>query len=219
VKAAVAYVYRSHPVLESMRDALLSGRFGKPVEVVVVAGQHFPLYRPAYRDIYYNRHETGGGAIQDALTHMVNAVEWLVGPVDRLVCDAEHLLLDGVDVEDTVHLLTRHGGVLGNFTLNQHQAPNETMLTVHCERGSLRFEAHQSRWVSCVEPGTLWLGEFDRKLERDDLFILQARQFLEYLNDAAPPRCSLAEAVATLRVNLAALESVRTRQWVKVPHE
>src|SRR4051794_20809432 len=64
VVAGVAYVYRAHPLLGPMREAILGGRFGRPVEVVTVCGQHFPTYRPAYRTIYYNDHATGGGAIQ-----------------------------------------------------------------------------------------------------------------------------------------------------------
>ena len=144
--AGVAYVYRSHPVLADMRKAIWSGKFGTPVQIVVVAGQHFPTYRPAYREIYYRDRATGGGAIQDALTHLINAGEWLVGPVTRLVADAAHQVLPGVEVEDTVHILTRHGNVLGNFSLNQHQAPNETSITVICERGTVRFEVHENRW-------------------------------------------------------------------------
>src|SRR5262245_15286509 len=50
----VAYVYRSHPALVAMRDAIRSGRFGEPVQVVATCGQHFPFYRPAYRTTYYN---------------------------------------------------------------------------------------------------------------------------------------------------------------------
>src|SRR5690606_32808909 len=129
VVAGVAYVYRAHPALEEMRQAIASGRFGRPVELVAVLGQHFPFYRPAYRTIYYRDRATGGGAIQDALTHVLNAGEWLVGPITRLACDAEHLVLDGVDVEDTVHLLARHGRVMASYSLNQHQAPNESTIT------------------------------------------------------------------------------------------
>src|SRR4051794_24893596 len=65
VVAGVAYVYRAHPALAAMRDAIRSGRFGEPVQVVATCGQHFPLYRPAYRSIYYNDRATGGGAVQD----------------------------------------------------------------------------------------------------------------------------------------------------------
>ena len=76
--AAVAYVYRANPILQQMRKALNSGQYGKPVELVMTGGQNFPTYRPAYRDTYYRKRETGGGAIQDALTHVVNVGQWLV---------------------------------------------------------------------------------------------------------------------------------------------
>ena len=78
-RSGVAYVYRAHPALMEMKQALDHGRFGRPLQVVAVSGQNFPFYRPAYRQTYYADRATGGGAIQDALTHVVNAAEWLVG--------------------------------------------------------------------------------------------------------------------------------------------
>lgn len=216
VTASVAYVYRAHPALTEMKQALEQHRFGRPVEVVVNSGQHFPFYRPAYRETYYTRHETGGGAIQDALTHLMNASEWLVGPVTRLVADAEHCVLDGVDVEDTVHIIARLGDVLGSFSLNQHQPPNESTLTVICERGALRLEAHKRRWLSCEKPDAPWTVEEEFALERDDLFVNQAAGFLDALDGKAHPACPLDAGLQTLRVNLAALQSVRERRWVEV---
>ena len=214
--SSVAYVLRHHPALRAMKDAVASGRFGQPIQAMLVGGQHFPFYRPAYRDIYYTKHETGGGAIQDALTHMINATEWIVGPVTRLVADAEHCVLEGVDVEDTVHLVTRHGSVLGSFMLNQHQPANETTLTVVCEKGMVRYEAHRARWMSCVEVEAEWKIEGEFTLERDDLFTAQADAFIDQLEGKAEAACSLTEAQQTLRVNLAALESVKTGQWIKL---
>src|SRR5262249_12580785 len=87
VVAAVAYVMRTNPALAAIRDALRAGQFGKPLELVAVAGQDFAFYRPAYRETYYSRRASGGGAVQDALTHLVNAGEWLAGPMDRVVAD------------------------------------------------------------------------------------------------------------------------------------
>ena len=102
--AGVAYPFRAHPSVSAMRAAIIAGRFGKPLQVTVVAGQHFPTYRPAYREIYYRDRATGGGAIQDALTHMINAVEWIVGPTTSVVADAERLKLDGVEPSKTRHI-------------------------------------------------------------------------------------------------------------------
>ncbi|MDP6506564.1 MAG: Gfo/Idh/MocA family oxidoreductase, partial [Planctomycetota bacterium] len=136
--AGVAYVIRLHPGHAAIRRKLEEGAFGKPLQVVIVSGQNFPTYRPAYRETYYTDHATGGGGIQDAITHSLNLGEWYAGPITQLTCDADHLALEGVTVEDTVHILTRHGNVLGCYTMNQFQAHNETTVTVVCERGTLR---------------------------------------------------------------------------------
>jgi predicted dehydrogenase len=215
----VAYVYRSHPILGAMREAIASGKFGQPVELVAVCGQHFPTYRPAYREIYYKDRATGGGAIQDALTHILNAGQWLVGPITRLVADAEHQLLPGVDVEDTVHLLARHGRVQASYALNQHQAPNEVTITVVCERGTVRFEGHENRWRWLTTPGEPWQDERFPPLERDALFIEQANLFLDAIEGKRPAMCSLDEGAATLRANLAALASCERGQWISLDDE
>lgn len=216
---AVAYVYRSHPILGAMREAVASGKFGQPVELVAVCGQHFPTYRPAYRDIYYKDRATGGGAIQDALTHIVNAGQWLVGPITRLVADAEHQVLPGVEVEDTVNVLARHGRVQASYALNQHQAPNEVTITIACAHGTVRFEAHENRWRWLQTPGEAWQEERYPPLERDTLFIQQAGYFLDALEGKRPVTCSLEEGEATLRANLAALASCERGQWISLDDE
>ena len=213
---AVAYVYRAHPALSAMREAIVSGRFGQPVQIIGMFGQNFPFYRPGYRDTYYGDHAMGGGAVQDALTHVINMAEWIVGPVTSLVADAAHQLLDGVQVEDTVHVITRHGNVLGSYSLNQHQAPNEGLLTIICEKGSVRFETHQHRWMWQTDPAGTWQVESATKVERDTMFIRQAEHFLDAMEGLRSPACSLDEGIQTLRVNLKILSSIDEHRWQTV---
>jgi len=214
--AAVAYVLRANPVLQAMHDAIAAGRFGEPVQLVVQCGQHFPTFRPAYRTIYYRDRATGGGAIQDALTHMVNLGEWMIGPADRVVADAAHQVLEGVEVEDTVHLISRHGPVMASFALNQHQAPNETTLTVICRGGTARYEAHRNQWSWTTGPAEPWHDERWETLQRDTLFVRQAESFLDAIEGRAAPLCSLAEGIQTLRVNLAVLASCDRGTWQSI---
>lgn len=215
--AAVAYVYHFIPGVVAMREFLRGGTLGRPLQVAVVAGQHFPTFRPAYREIYYARHETGGGAIQDALTHMANAVEWLVGPTVRLCCEAAHQALEGVTVEDTVCVAARNGDVLVSYVLNQFQAPNEITILVHCADGSVRYEGHEQRWsvFRRGEPG--WTHHAAPIAERDDLFVSQAQAFLDGLEGKPTALCTVEEAVQTLKFNLAALESARTGKAMTIP--
>ena len=207
---AVAYVFHVMPWMQAARDFLLSGELGRPLHLALTAGQHFPTFRPAYREIYYTRHETGGGAIQDALTHLINAVEWIVGPVTRIYCDASHQMLEGVTVEDTVNVSARHGDVLASYAMTQFQAPSEVTLLIHAERGSLRVLGHKQTWSVMRHGEQEWTDHVIAPLERDDLFIAQANAYLDGLEGKPTPLSTIEEGAQTLRVNLAALRSVST---------
>lgn len=213
---AVAYVYHLMPWVIACREALISGVIGKPLHLSVTSGQHFPTFRPAYREIYYTRHETGGGAVQDALTHLMNAVEWIVGPITRVFCDASHQMLEGVTVEDTVNLVARHGDLLASYAMNQFQTPNETTITIHGENGSLRIEGHKQSWSLQRRGESTWTEHVTPPMERDDLFIAQANAFLDGMEGKSTPLATIEEAAQTLRVNIAALRSISTGMPIMV---
>lgn len=211
--AGVAYPLRAHPALASLQRAVASGQFGVPLQVTVTAGQNFPTYRPAFRDTYYRSRSSGGGAIQDALTHLINAVEWIVGPTTAVVADAERLVLDGVEVEDTAHVLARNGGVLTTYSLNQHQPANETTITIVCHRGQLRYQSHRFSFSWLDEVDGVWREEVESGLERDTLFQTQARDFLAAVNKQRSPLCPLNDGIATINTVLAILRSLESRCW------
>ena len=144
---AIGYARHCAPGFKEARDFIRSGKFGPVRHVMVNMGKNFPSFRPAYREVYCNSHATGGGTIQDCLTHMANLVEWILGPTTRVTCDASHQVLEGVPVEDTVNVLARNAGALVSYTLNQFQAPNELRLDFHAEGGSVRLEEDEHwRW-------------------------------------------------------------------------
>jgi predicted dehydrogenase len=219
--AAVGYVLRANPSLAAMREAIAAGRFGRPLQLVTTAGQHFPSFRPAYRQVYYRDRTLGGGAIQDAMTHYLDAGLWLAGPIQRLVVDAAHQALPGVEVEDTVHVLARHGDAMASYCLNQYQAPNEVTMTVVCEEGTARWELHEQRWRwKSLADGPAgpqpWHDEPHPLADRDEWFTRQEQAFLDACEGKGPPLCRLDEAVHNLRANLAALASAETGQWQDV---
>lgn len=209
--AAVAYIHHCQPALQAARDFILAGRFGAVRHAVIATGHNFPTARPAYREIYFRDHAQGGGAIQDALTHMANCVEWVLGPTERVFCDACHQVLDGVEVEDTVSVAARNGGALVTYALNLFQAPTETRLDFHAPGGSVRIEFHRQRWGTQLQGESAWQWRSTPVAERDTLFIAQANAFFEGCAGKPTPLCTLEEGVRTLRFNLAALRSWRTQ--------
>jgi predicted dehydrogenase len=205
--AAVAYVLHFVPAIQGAREFLRAGSFGPVRHVAVNTGQHFPFFRPAYREIYYRDRAQGGGAIQDALTHMANAVEWIVGPTSRVFCDAAHQVLEGVTVEDTVNATARNGDALVSYALNQFQALNETRLEFHAETGSVRVELNAQRWGVQARGASEWTWHAAPVPERDYLYVTQAHAFLDGCEGKANLLCTLEEGKQTLRFNLAALQS------------
>jgi predicted dehydrogenase len=212
----VAYVLRAHGATQQVRHWLAEGRIGTLHEVTVLAGQHFPTFRPAYRNIYYARHESGGGAIQDAATHLFDLVQHLAGPLDWVFCDAAHQELPGVEVEDTVHVIGRAGGAMVSIALNQFMAPNETHVQLNGAQGSLAIRFHEQRAGMFLHGDAAWTWTEPLVRERDDLFRAQAEWFLAAATGSKPPLCSLAEGAAALLVNLAALESARLGKRVTI---
>ncbi|MEI7799836.1 MAG: Gfo/Idh/MocA family oxidoreductase [Opitutaceae bacterium] len=210
-QAVVGYTLHSSPLLIAARDFLRTGELGAIRHVTLTSGQHFPIMRPAhaapYAQTYYRDRKTGGGAIQDALTHMANWVESVLGPTDSLYCDCAHQALPGVTVEDTVNISSRHGDILVNYTLNQFQAPNESTLQFNTATGSVKIEFHNRRW------GTLRLGDADWNWresppsDRDTNYILQANLFIDQIEGKSAKLCTVEAALQTLRFNLAAIAS------------
>jgi len=217
VVVRIAYVHRSIQVVLKLKELLDLGIIGESKQYAMVAGQNFPSFRPAYRTIYYARHEAGGGAIQDALTHSLHSSEWLLGPIRRVFADAAHQVLEGVEVEDTVHLTARlgeGGKVMASYSLNQFQAPNESTVNINGTLGSLRAEFHNARVGVCCHGSDQWQWHDLPKEDRDGPFLRQAGSFLSAISGGADNLATLAEGLQTLRVNIAALQSSRTRSEV-----
>ena len=213
-QVAVAYVLHVYALLQEARTFLRRGEFGPVRQASMVSGQSFNLFRPAYAQTYYRDRRTGGGAIQDALTHTANWMESVLGPADSVLCDCAHLVLPDVEVEDTVHVAARHGDTLVTYALNQFQAPNETTLQFNAALGSVKIELHQHRWGTFRVGDKAWTWHDLPPVERDTFFIDQANAFLDLIEGQPSRLCSLEAAAQTLRFNLAALASAASGQRV-----
>jgi predicted dehydrogenase len=213
----VAYVYRHMAPVAELKHLLDNGDFGQPLSAQVACGEDFSKARPDYASLYYARHETGGGAIQDVLTHFVNAMDWLVGPAQAIHCLAANRKLKDVSVEDTVSCSIRHaGGCIANYYLSQGQAPEESSFTIHCENGSLRADLTTARVLTFSAGSPEWIPIQFGPFERDDFYIRQAHAFLAAIKGESDPSCTLAEAIHSLQGNIAALASAQTNQLMEI---
>jgi len=214
VKFVVAYVHRAMPPLAELKQRIDAGEIGEVKQVFGAWGQHFPTYRPAYRQIYYANRATGGGALQDAVTHILNYVQWCMGPAKSVYCQADHLVLPDVSVEDTASVVLRFANspAIGTLVLNQFQTNNSGLYEFAGTDGTLRFEMPGWRIGVCKKEQ--WTWQEPRTFERDEFFIRQAELFLDTLDKNTPPLCTLEEAADTLRTILGALRSADEKRHI-----
>ena len=216
--AIVGYTLRHYPFVYNIKKRLETGDWGEPLHLNLYSGQHFPLYRPAYNKIYYNSHETGGGAIQDGLTHFLDMAQWWLGPITNLTADFEHVSLKGVVVEDTVSILARHGKIMAAYHLNQHQFPNESVITMVCEKATVRLNLFDNQLRIMDSPDGNWQNEKEVSFDRDDAFIAQASEFINLIKGySSDIPCSIEDAKHTLNCQMSILsDGKESIKWKKI---
>lgn len=208
--AAVGYVYRSNPLLRAAHEYVRSRHSLEAIRLAVIqAGQPFDLLRPDYAQTYYANAAQGGGALQDAATHLADLLNWFLGPAKSVCAHTAHLALPGVEVEDTVNLLSRHPRALASLSLNQFQPVNELTISLHFAQCLVRIEAHHGRFGEYCRATEAWKWTVPPSIERDTPFTEQAHHFLDAVEGRAAPPCSLQEGIDALRFQLAALNSSR----------
>ena len=137
VKLAVILQMRFGVVARKLKQALEAGTFGR----IVLADVYDKEYRsPAYyADDYWRgtKEYEGGGSLMTQSIHVVDLVQWLVGPVDRVFA-RKRTALHKIEVEDlAVVSLTFKNGALGVIESTTCTYPAfKSRIEVHGERGS-----------------------------------------------------------------------------------
>jgi predicted dehydrogenase len=223
---AVGHVRRATDTARAMKAEIASGLVGEVLDLVYHVGYDHRVARPDYRNTYAVHREQGGGAIFDICSHLVNLIQWYLGPIRSVIAAADHQQVEGTDVEDSVSLLLRFRN--SNARANVHclmwQANRVDQISVAGPLGSIQCDNWNSRIGIFLRARNEWTWtdipkpKPDAKGQVDDPFIAQATNFLDAVEGKAKPFCTLAEGRHTIEVCLAAHESAQ-RQGVVTLNE
>lgn len=218
-QALVGFQFRFHPTLQRAVACLREGALGRPLSARAAYGDYLPAWHPweDYRRGYSARPELGGGVIL-TLCHPLDTLGWLLGRVEAVWAFADRLGDLEVEVEDTAEIGLRFAsGALGSVHLDYHRRPPAHSLELIGTEGTLRWEnetgelrlfrAQSGEWETYAPPPGF---------ERNDLFLAEMRHFLAVARGQAAPACTLEEGARALQVALAALESQRRGELVRL---
>jgi len=198
VSAAVAMNLRFHPALLALRELHESGVLGRLHLAQVSFGYDLRRWREGdYRQSYSARSDLGGGILLDAI-HEIDEILWLAGPVDEVSAECTHASGLEIDVEDlAVALLRFRTGALGLVDLNYFEASYRRGCLLVGDEATARWD-----WMA----GTITVDAIssshtiDVAADVHDTYEAVIDDFLGAVGAGRPPRTSLAEGLAAVRV-------------------
>ncbi|MBK9239156.1 MAG: Gfo/Idh/MocA family oxidoreductase [Acidobacteria bacterium] len=217
----VGYQLRFHPCLRAVRALLERGAIGRVLAVRIEVGEHLADWHPYedYRQSYAAKRHLGGGVVLTQI-HELDYATWLFGPPKRVFAVGGHLSRLVVDVEDTASILmecTVDGrGVPVHVQQDYLQRPPARTCQVLGDAGKILVDLRQSTLQLFDDRGQLMPTEPIAPFERNQLFLDQLAHFLACVRGDEVPISTVTDAAGSLRVALAAKESMTTGRVVDV---
>lgn len=217
----VGYQMRFHPGLRSVKQSVEEGLIGNVISAHFHYGEYLPGMHPYedYRTSHAARLVQGGGVIR-ALSHDLDTAQWLFGMPRRVFASGGRLSGLEIDVEDTAAIILECGQGSRRFPVSVYldfvQQPPRRTFEVIGEGGTIRWDYYDQS-VSYYEAGDgKWRIEVFKEFERNQLFLDEMTNFLQAIEGREEPVIPLEEGAKTLKIVLAALDSLKTGQAVEV---
>ena len=209
----VGYNFRFHPGLQRLKTLLEDGFFGRLVSVRSEIGEYLPNWHryEDYRQMYAARADQGGGVILSQI-HEMDLIYWYFGLPRSLSTHGGHLSGLEIDVEDSASSLMRFEGERGCFPLLLHQdfvqRPPSRKFRIVGDAGCAEMDLIANRLCVYDAVGELCEQNDFAGFNRNDMFLEQARHFLDCLGSGNKPVVDLMAGVQILRLALAARRSL-----------
>jgi len=215
--SGVAFPRRSGAAIQELKRKLRQEGIGELKLIRTNFAQDFRKYRPDYRNTYYAKLASGGGAIMDALSHHINLACYFGGRVRQVNAFHDRLIFEGVEGEDCAFINLRfRNGVLAAIHGNQFQKPNEDFIELVGSAGNLRYERLTGSLTWNMSDSADW-----HRVEIDGdwnaILRSQAGEFLDAIEGKGTLKTSLEDGLHHLQVALAARLAQEIGSAIEVP--
>ena len=202
----VGFQYRFHPGLKIIKRLLAENAIGQVVNFNCRWGEYLPAWHPweDYRKSYAARKDLGGGVV-NTLSHPLDYLAWLFGPIAAVQASTCHASELEMDVEDTADAILHFTSELsGTVHLDYLQRPGQHTLEIVGMQGTLRWN-NQDGHVQLYQVGKdVWENfAIPDNFDRNNMFIEEMRHFLAICRGEVEPFCTLQDGILAQQVALA----------------
>jgi predicted dehydrogenase len=218
--AAVGYQMRFHPCLQRLHALVLEKKVGRILSVRADVGEYLPGWHTYedYRQGYAARQDLGGGVILSQI-HEFDYLYWLFGMPRRLFALGGHLSNLEVDVEDTADILMEC--VMNGHTIpiSSHQDflqnPPKRSCEIVGDAGKILVDIRALTVQVFDGQGNSVETSSYQDFQRNQLFLDELNCFLDGMQGRQVPLVNLRDGAQSLRMALAAKESLATGKVVE----
>jgi predicted dehydrogenase len=217
----VAYQFRFHPGLKIIKNLMDEGRLGNLIGGHIVNGEYLPGWHPYedYRGTHPARAELGGGCLR-IQTHEMDYALWLFGLPRRVFAVGGHLSDLDVNVEDSVSMLLQYDTSGRSIPVHIHldylQRPPQRVCEVLGDKGKIRYDYYTNEVVLNETASNLATTYRFNNFDRNQMFIDEVQHFLACVRGEEQSLVDLREGIRSMKIGLAADESLKTGQVVSL---
>jgi UDP-N-acetylglucosamine 3-dehydrogenase len=229
VRLFVAQVVRFFREFAQAKAILTRGALGRPGVIRTVRGGAPPSIPPSGGDerggrnrrAWFTDFGQSGGVVMDVSIHDLDFARWCFGDVERVF--ARGLSFAGVEPYDHALITLRFkNGAIGHVEGSWAYPPGRfrTRLEIAGDRGLVEWDSLDAAPLTVTLKAHNSLGSPGAPQphspldSRDDPYLLELEHFLDCLESGADFLVSPQDGLEAVRISLAAIESIRTRQPV-----
>jgi predicted dehydrogenase len=217
----VGYQLRFHPGFKAVQSFLEMGAIGNVMAARLEFGEHLPNWHPYedYRQMPASRRDLGGGLILCQI-HDLDYAYALFGLPRRVFAVGGHLSSLDVHVEDTASILMECVVDGRSIPVHLHQdcvrRPPSRTCEVIGDEGTIRLDFNAQTVEVFDGQGRLTRTHACEGGQRNQLFLDELRHFLACLRGDEQPVVGVRDGAQSLRMALAARESMETGRVVNL---
>ena len=217
LRVLTAYNWRYWPAMLLVEQLLKEGRIGPVRAARTEYAYHLSIRYPGkdYRQFYMADAGQGGGCLLDE-SHAIDYMRWLLGEIIEVSAVVDRVSSLEIATDDIADLTVRFAsGTVGNIHMNLFAWNIHSHFELLGEEGVIQWRRFENE-VRVFDPKTNRWEIYPFTCQLNDMYLEEARHFVECVRGKAIPKCDGWDGLKTMRVIEAARRASAERRWVQV---
>ena len=202
IKISVGYQLRFHPGIKLIKKILKEKKLGKLQSGIFHFGEYLPLMHKYedYTKTHMSKKNQGGGAVL-CLSHEVDLIRYLLGEPKQIKSSIKKLSNLKINVEDTLEAKLKYKKDTNiKLEINFIDNPPSHYIKLNFQNGSILWDYIDKYMLYVNNKKNIKKRISFKKFKRNDMFIDQAKNFINSINKKEKLISDFYEGIKTLKL-------------------